>query len=53
MASLGHLYEKPIPFSEAPDLFCLDLYKETDIDRLTALAEPAKVVTRHQEGAGE
>lgn len=43
MKSLGHLYEKPVLFSEAPDLFCLDLYKETDIDRLTALAEPAVV----------
>jgi hypothetical protein len=44
--SLGFLYEKPIPFSQAPDLFCLDLYKETDIDRLSALAEPTAVVRR-------
>jgi hypothetical protein len=53
MASFSYLYEKPIQFSDAPDLFCLDLYKETDIDRLTALAEPAKVVVRRHEGADE
>jgi len=28
---------------EAPELFCLDLYKQFDLDRLTALAAPAKV----------
>jgi hypothetical protein len=43
MQSLGHLYEKPVQFSEAPDLFCLDLYKETDLDRLATLAEPTIV----------
>lgn len=48
MPSLGYVFEKPIPFSEAPDLFCLDLYKETDLDRLAALAEPTKVVRRQE-----
>jgi dienelactone hydrolase len=43
MQSLGHLYEKPVKFSEAPDLFCLDLYKETDLDRLATLAGPTIV----------
>jgi dienelactone hydrolase len=43
--SLAYVYEKPIRFSEGPDLFCLDLYKETDLDRLAALAAPAKVKT--------
>jgi hypothetical protein len=43
--SLGYVYEKPLRFSEGPDLFCLDLYKETDLDRLAALAAPAKVRT--------
>jgi hypothetical protein len=43
--SLGYVFEKPIRFSEGPDLFCLDLYKEADLDRLAALAAPAKVNT--------
>jgi dienelactone hydrolase len=42
--SLGYVFEKPVLFSDAPDLFCLDLYKETDVDRLAALAEPTRVV---------
>jgi hypothetical protein len=41
--TLASLYEKPVLFSEAPDLFCLDLYKETDLDRLAVLAEPANI----------
>ena len=43
MQSLGYLYEKPVQFSEAPDLFCLDLYKQTDLDRLGTLALPTTV----------
>src|SRR5438034_1496196 len=33
----------PISFQNAPELFCLDLYKEFDMDRLAAMAAPAKV----------
>ena len=29
---------------QAPELFCLDLYKEFDLDRIAALAGPAKIV---------
>jgi hypothetical protein len=43
MKSLSYLLEKQIPYQEAPDLFCLDLYKDFDIDVLAALAEPTKV----------
>ncbi|MEX2302226.1 MAG: acetylxylan esterase [Bryobacterales bacterium] len=43
LKSLGYVFEKPLRFSDAPDLFCLDFYKETDIDRLIALAEPTTV----------
>jgi dienelactone hydrolase len=46
MHSLGHLLDAPVAFRAAPDLFCLDLYKEFDIDRLTALAAPAKGESR-------
>ncbi len=42
--SLRYLLDAPVPYEEAPDLFCLDLYKEFDVPRLTALAAPAKAV---------
>ena len=45
MPSLRHLVDKPVKYADAPDLFCLDLYRFTDLDRLTALAAPAVVKT--------
>ncbi len=44
MRNLGYLLEEPVEFSDAPELFCLDLYKEFDIDRLAVLAKPAEVI---------
>ncbi len=44
MHSLSYLMQKPVQFDEAPDLFCLDLYKDFDINRLAALAKPAEVI---------
>ena len=35
--------EAPIGFEDAPDLFCLDLYKGFDLGRLAAIAAPTKV----------
>jgi dienelactone hydrolase len=43
MRSLNYVLEAPVSHQAAPDLFCLDLYKEFDLDRLVALAQPAKV----------
>ncbi len=43
--SLGHLLDVPVAFREAPELFCLDLYKEFDLDRLAVLAGPTRVTT--------
>jgi dienelactone hydrolase len=43
MRSLRHIFEAPIPYEQAPDVFCLDLYKRFDMDTLAALAAPAKV----------
>ncbi|MBT9332607.1 alpha/beta hydrolase family protein [Paracidobacterium acidisoli] len=41
--SLGYLFDAPVPFRSAPELFCLDLYRYFDIDVLTALASPDTV----------
>jgi hypothetical protein len=50
MRSLGYLLEVPVTFQEAPDLFCLDLYREFDLDLLAAMSAPAKVtVERYAE----
>jgi len=46
MHSLSYLLEEPVEYRDAPDLFCLDLYKDFDIDQLAALAKPAEV-TQH------
>jgi len=46
MKSLGYLLDKGIHYQDAPDLFCLDLYKDFDIDTLAALAEPTKVTQK-------
>ena len=54
MRSLAYLLEKPVEFHEAAELFCLDFYKEFDLDRLEALGDPAKVtVERHVEDDGK
>ncbi len=41
--SLSHLLDAPVSQLVAPDLFCLDLYKAFDLDRMIALAEPTKI----------
>jgi dienelactone hydrolase len=38
--SLGYLLEAPDSFNTAPELFCLDLYKQFDLDRLALIAAP-------------
>ena len=43
MKSLSYLLDAPVLFRSAPELFCLDLYKEFDLDRLVAMASPAAV----------
>lgn len=47
MQSLQYLLEKPVSYEDAPDLFCLDLYKDFDIGQLKALASPTHVVERN------
>jgi hypothetical protein len=41
--SLDTVYSKPIKFGEAPELFCLDLYKYFDLHRLAVLVAPTQV----------
>ena len=43
MPSLAYLLKKPVEFHQAPELFCFDLYKHFDVDRLEALAASARV----------
>jgi hypothetical protein len=43
--SLGYLLEKPVEYDASPDLFCLDLYKGFDLDRLAQMAAPARIVS--------
>src|SRR2546430_4491306 len=38
MPSLRFVLDAPLNFQESPDLFCLDLYKDFDLDRLAAMA---------------
>jgi dienelactone hydrolase len=43
MRSLSYLYDQPVSFRDAPEPFCLDLYKYFDVDRLVTLAGSDKV----------
>jgi len=43
MSSLGFLLDAPVSFRAAPELFCLDLYRDFDIERFIALAAPTRV----------
>ncbi|MFN7998629.1 MAG: prolyl oligopeptidase family serine peptidase [Bryobacteraceae bacterium] len=45
MPSLKYLLDKPVKFESAPDLFCLDLFKDFDLDQMAAMAAPSKVMT--------
>jgi len=43
MRSLQYLLDTPVKFESAPDIFCLDLYKDFDIDRLVEMAAPVHI----------
>ncbi len=43
--SLSVVFDKPVEYREAPDLFCLDLFRYFDLDRLAAMASPVTVKT--------
>jgi dienelactone hydrolase len=44
MQTLDYVLQKPVEYEAAPDLFCLDLLRETNIDRLVALSAPVRVL---------
>ena len=46
--SLRYLLDKPVDYTAAPDLFCLDLLKEFDIESLRALADSRHATTANQ-----
>lgn len=46
MHSLDYLIDKPVDYRDAPDLFCLDFYKDFDIDRLIMLGAPTAITQR-------
>jgi len=48
MDSLSFLMEGPLLFRTAPELFCQDLYKYFDVDRLEAIAAPTKIERRRK-----
>jgi len=48
MRTLKYLLDKPVPFESAPDLFCLDLLKEFDVEQLATLAAPVQVSQHYQ-----
>ena len=43
MGSLDYLLKNSVAFRTAPELFCLDLYKYFDLDRLSLMAVPTEV----------
>ena len=46
--SLGHLLAKPVRYEEAPELFCLGLFPEFDLEHLVLLVQPTPVEQRFE-----
>jgi hypothetical protein len=46
--SLGVLLSAPVKFRDAPDLFCLDLYRYFDLDSIAQLGAPARFTQRYK-----
>jgi dienelactone hydrolase len=43
MASLAEVYKQPLSYDGAPELMCLDLYKEFDFSTLIPMAAPVRI----------
>ncbi len=46
MRSLGFLLDAAVPMRAAPELFCLDLYKDFDLNQFRAMAAPTKITEK-------
>jgi dienelactone hydrolase len=44
--SLSYLLQKPVEYQQAAELFCLDFYKEFDLDRLAAMCGSTRIVSQ-------
>jgi hypothetical protein len=44
--SLSYLLEKPVEYQQAAELFCLDFYKEFDLDQLAAMCGSTRIVSQ-------
>ncbi len=51
MATLAEVYKQPLTYEEAPELMCLDLYKEFDFNTLIPMAAPVKIDLKATEPA--
>lgn len=49
--SLGYLLSKPVHYEDAADLFCLDFYKDFDLDELAALAGASTISVKTEAAA--
>lgn len=43
IATLMDIFDHPSDYRMAPDLFCLDIFRDFDIDTLTAIASPIRI----------
>ena len=48
MKSLSHMPVKPVRYSDTPELICLGLYPEFDLERLVLLALPTPMEQRFE-----
>ena len=46
MRSLQYVLDAPVKFEAAPDIFCLDLYRDFDIERLAVMAAPVHIAQK-------
>ena len=53
LGSLKEAIERPIPYSEAPELFCFGLLEAFDTRQLTALVAPRPVLIRDADGRAQ
>ena len=44
LPGLGYLLDAPVGFADAPELFCLDLFQQFDLDRLISMSGSTNVV---------